>query len=480
MGQEPGQYLDANEAAAIDRLKALLAIPSISTDQAYAKAVAQAAQWVAERLRECGLSTQVVPTDGHPVVLGTSNDDPAADPTPTVLFYGHYDVQPPDPLEKWTSPPFEPTVRDGHLFARGACDDKGQICCFLEALRAWRQTRGRLPLPVKVLIEGEEECGSPHLEPFIAAHQGDLSADIVLASDTSMWEAPPGPSGPRRSPANPRRYTPAITYALRGLLYYDLKLHGPDRDLHSGIYGGTLANPATVLTEVLGQLFDKDHRVAIAGFYDDVIQPGESEARQWSELGFDERQFLGDVGGLPPFGEAGYSTLERRWARPACDVNGLYGGYGSAGAKTVIPSFAGAKLSFRLAADQSPEKIAAAFEAWIRSHDVHGCRWELTRLGEADPVSVPIDSPWIAAAGRVIQSCAGVPAALVREGATLPVVASFKKMLGLDSLLIGFGLDSDRVHCPDEHFGLDRFKLGCKTHAALLAELASVRCANKD
>jgi len=451
-------HLDADHEHAVARMCELLSIPSVSTDPAYAQDVERAASWHSADLEALGFDTDVIAAGGHPVIAARSTDKMVENPSaPRVLFYGHYDVQPPDPLDLWTDPPFEPTVRDGKVYARGACDDKGQVMCFVEAVRAYHATGRKLPCHVTLLIEGEEECGSVTLPEVLDKHADLLEADLCVISDTSMWQGKDGAK-------------PAITYALRGLAYFDLKLHGPSRDLHSGVYGGTLANPATLLTRVLGKLFDDDNRVTIPGFYDDVEALSEEERESWQSLGFDESQYLGDVG-AQPFGEAGFNTLERRWARPSCDVNGLYGGYMGEGAKTVIPAFAGAKVSFRIPAHMDPRKLAESFETWVKSHDVGGCRWEITRHGEAYPVATPTDSPWVQAASNAIESVVGGPPALMREGATIPVVADFKTKLGLDTLLIGFGLNSDAIHSPDEHFGLDRFLLGCKCHAALLQTL---------
>ena len=387
-----------------------------------------------------------------------------------MLFYGHYDVQPPDPLDGWTTGAFEPTVRDGKLYARGASDDKGQIMMFLEALKAYRDTDTPLPCHVTVMIEGEEECGSVSLPAFLeSSHKlfgrrsrsrlrtGTADNTVCVVSDTCMWDAD----------------TPAITYALRGLVYFDVKLHGPSRDLHSGVYGGSLANPATQLARVLGKLHDDNGRITIPGFYDDVAELTQDVKDEFARLNFDENAFTGDVGATP-FGEAGFDTLERRWVRPACDINGLYGGYMGEGAKTVIPTFAGAKVSFRIPADMDPGKVAQQFTDWIRSQNVGGCRWELENHGEAWPVAVANDSPWLAAASRALEATAGKKPALVRDGATIPVIADFKNQLGIDTLLIGFGLNGDNIHSPDEHFALDRFHLGCRTHAALLAEIGAM------
>jgi len=453
------QYLAQDQPHAIERLKQLLAIPSVSTDPAYAADTARAAQWVADTLQDIGLETHTHSAQGHPIILAGNPENEAPPNAPHVLFYGHYDVQPPDPLEQWVTPPFEPTIRDGAIVARGSSDDKGQISCFFEALRAWKKTHGSLPLRVTVLIEGEEECGSTQLTPFIKAHRSELNADVAIISDTTMWDP----------------QTIAITYGLRGLLYFDVQLHHSNRDLHSGMYGGSLANPANILTGILGRLFDEHHRVTLPGFYDDVLKLTDDERQRWSALHFDEAGFFGAVGVQQGHGEAGYSTLERKWARPSCDINGLYGGYAGAGAKTIIPSFAGAKVSFRLAPNQDPRRIGQAFEDWLQSHDTHGCGWRITPLGHADPVVVSDHSPYVASCCQAIERSSGRSPVLIREGATIPVVADFKNLLGIDTLLIGLGLNDDRIHAPNEKFGLDNFTLGCRTHAAVLAELAKIK-----
>jgi acetylornithine deacetylase/succinyl-diaminopimelate desuccinylase-like protein len=459
-------HLTADAPQALRRLEEFLSIPSVSADPAHQGDVRRAAEWVAGQLTELGLHVEICPTAGYPVVLGRSREGDFVDAVKArsrVLFYGHYDVQPADPLELWTTPPFQPTVRHGAIYARGASDDKGQVCCFLEALRAWRKVHGALPGALTVVIEGEEEIGGVHLGAFVQARREELRADVVLVSDTALWDVP-GSGVPK----------PAITYGLRGLLYFDVQLHGPKRDLHSGVYGGTIANPAILLTQVLGQLFDGHHRITIPGFYDDVKTLGDEERKRWDELGFDEPAFLADLGLTQSYGEQGYPTLERGWSRPACDFNGLYGGYGGIGAKTIIPSFAGAKVSFRLAPGQSAAKVAKAFIHWLESWEVHGCRWKITDLGGCDPVVVPTDSPHLAAAARAIQSAAGQAPVFVRDGATIPVISDFKRILGLDSLLVGFGRRDDRIHSPNEKFDLSCFVLGCRTHTLMLRELAGV------
>ncbi len=457
MSDQALQHLDANRDQRIARLCEYLKIESVGTDSAFDAQTQHAAQWTAEQLRACGLSVEVIDTPGNPIVLAKTKHAPAG--APRVLFYGHYDVQPADPVGLWTTPPFEPTVRatpagQPAIYARGASDDKGQVMCFIEALRAWRETAGALPIDITVLIEGEEESGSRNLEPFIDEHRGDLAADIAVVSDTSMWD-----DG-----------QPAITYALRGLLYFDVKLHGPSRDLHSGVYGGTIANPANELAKVLGQLFDAEHHVTIPGFYDDVAGPGSEELAQWAELSFDAQAWADSVGAGQPFGEAGFDTLQRRWSRPSCDVNGLYGGYMSAGAKTVIPSFVGAKVSFRLAPDQQPDAIAESFGRWLEDRTPIGCRWEITEWGRATPVMVSTDSSYLDAARRAMATGCGTEPVLVREGATIPVVGTLKDKLGIDTLLMGFGKHDDAIHSPDEKFELACFDMGCRSHAALLGE----------
>ncbi len=453
------EQLDGDDSEAIARLCEFLSIASISTDPAFDDHCQAAAEWLAERLQRLDLDARIMATDGHPAVVATS--DEAGPDAPTVLFYGHYDVQPPDPLDKWLSPPFSPAIRDNRIYARGASDDKGQVMCFVEAVRAWRLAGEKLPANLRIVIEGDEECGSVGLDSFLAQHRDLLAADVAVVSDTSVWT--PGSS--------PDQSIPAITYGLRGLLFYDIQLHGPSRDLHSGVYGGTMANPATELALVLGQLFDADRRINMDGFYDDVIEPTDEERRMWAELDFDDGRFAESIGVDTLHGEAGYSTLERRWVRPSCDVNGLYGGYMGAGGKTVIPMFAGAKVSFRLAANQNPRKIAALFGTWLEDRTPPGCRWQINEHGRAAPIVIPLDSPYLGAAKRAMADGFGKQPVFVREGATIPVVAAFRQVLGIDTLLVGFGRTDDAIHSPNEKFELDNFRKGCRTHAVLLAEL---------
>ncbi|MEM9252600.1 MAG: M20/M25/M40 family metallo-hydrolase [Planctomycetota bacterium] len=450
----------------VQRLLDYLRIPSVGTDSAYDAETRRAAEWTRDHLATSGLTTEIIETPGQPCVLGVSPAEmiaPGGEDV-TVLYYGHFDVQPPDPLDLWESPPFEPTLRDAPtpgdgpaIYARGASDDKGQILSIMESIRRAVADGGKLPCRVKVLVEGEEEAGSVHLNDVLDQHKGALAADIVVVSDNAMW-----------SPD-----TVAITYGMRGLVYFDLKLHGPSRDLHSGVYGGALANPATLMARVLGRLFDDDNRIAIPGFYDDVDAVSDEEIARWEALGYDEAADLGAVGATP-FGEAGLTTLQRRWARPSCDVNGLYSGYMGEGAKTVIPAMAGAKVSFRLPTSMDPTKVAKQFTDWLAAQDVGGCRWEVTNHGEAFPCMTPIDSPFMQPAVEALAASSGAPPVLVREGATIPVGAEFKRRLGIDTLFVGFGLHADALHSPNESFSLRRYGLAIDSHVALLEALAKV------
>jgi acetylornithine deacetylase/succinyl-diaminopimelate desuccinylase-like protein len=458
------KQLDTNRDQRIERLCEYLRIESIGTDSAYDAQTRTAADWTAEQLRTAGLTVEVHDTPRNPIVLAQSTNTP--DGAPHVLFYGHYDVQPPDPVDKWTTPPFEPTLRDTPdgapaIYARGSSDDKGQVMCFIEAVRAWHKVHGDSPLPIHliVLIEGEEESGSTNLEAFVESHRDELSADIAVVSDSSMWD----------------NGTPAITYALRGLLYFDIKLIGPGRDLHSGVYGGTIANPANELVKVLGKLLDDNHHVTIPSFYDDVDTPGDDELQQWRALGFDDQKWAASVGASAVHGEHGFDTLQRRWSRPSCDINGLYGGYMGEGAKTVIASYVGAKVSFRLAPRQSAARIAQLFEQWLHDHTPTGCRWEIQEWGRAEPVIVSTDSPYLDAARRAMTIGCDAEPVLVREGATIPVIGTFKQSLGIDTLLMGFGKNDDAIHSPNEKFELACFDMGCRSHAALIDQLRRLK-----
>ncbi len=444
---------------AVERLCALLRIPSIGTDPAYRAETLKAAEWLVEDLRSIGFEAGLRETPGQPAVIA-HHPGPGGD-GPRLLYYGHYDVQPAEPLELWSTPPFEPAIVDGahgrRVVARGAVDDKGQTMTFIEAFRAWQAVHGMLPVAVTVFLEGEEESGSPSLEGFLRDHRGELQADACIVSDTNMWDIE----------------TPALGVMLRGLLYIELTLQGPGQDLHSGLYGGAVPNPLNVLTGILGDLHDGNGMVQIPGFYDDVDDLG-GLVEEWRALDFDDAGFLGNAGLAHGHGEAGRSTLERIWSRPTLDLNGLQGGYTGAGAKTVIPAKAMAKLSCRLVPGQDPGKVGAALERFVKDRLPKDCRVTCQELGAAPAIVVPTESPFLRAAEAALLDVFGRPPILVGMGGSIPAVGAIREHLGIDSILMGFGLDDDRVHAPDEKFELRCFLNGMQSHAALLARLADM------
>jgi len=452
-------HLVAGREPAIERWKELLRIPSIGTDPARNADTRRAAEWLVENLRAIGFDAALRETAGQPMVVG-HHPGPGDGGGPRVLYYGHYDVQPVEPLELWLSPPFEPTMLTTEvgqrLVARGAVDDKGQVMTWLEALRAWHDVHGAPPVPVSVFLEGEEESGSASLVPFLEANRAELAADICVVSDTGMWDIE----------------TPAIATMLRGLIYVELTLYGPSRDLHSGMYGGAVPNPLNILTRVLGQLHDATGRVQIPGFYDDVREL--EEARAWAELPFDETDFLAGAGITEPFGEAGRSTLERIWSRPTCDINGIWGGYTGPGSKTVIPAEARAKLSCRLVPDQDPQRILERLRSFLDERTPAECRWEIELHGISPAIRLPADSPYLEAAKRALEAVFARPPLMIGMGGSIPAVEAIKRLLGMDSLLVGFGLADDLVHSPNEKFELRCFEAGMQTHARLLAELSKL------
>lgn len=452
--------IDRSLDRSIERLVEFLRIPSISTDPAFAPQVKRCAEWIAEQLRECGFEATVHATNGHPMV--TAHAPGPAPTSPTILYYGHYDVQPPDPLELWESPPFEPVIREGprgrRIVARGAVDDKGQVMTFVEAFRAWRSVHGSLPCAVTVILEGEEESGSRSLVPFLESHAKQLAADTCVVCDTGMWDID----------------TPAITAMLRGLVYAEIVLKGPSHDLHSGMYGGTLRNPINALASIIAALHDRRSRVTLRGFYDRVIPVPAELAARWKALPFDETEFLDTAGMRAGWGEEGFSMLERMWARPTCDCNGIIGGYTGVGGKTVIPAQASTKLSFRLVPDQNPAEIFDALDDFVREHTPEGFRAEVMRHSGSPAVRVPIDSPWLAAAGRGLERVFRTPPAIIGTGGSIPAVGDFKRVLGVDALLVGFGLDDDRVHSPNEKFEVACLDRGIRSHVAMLEEFAAL------
>jgi acetylornithine deacetylase/succinyl-diaminopimelate desuccinylase-like protein len=464
--------LKKSEKEGIARWMDWLRIPSVSTEPRHAPDCRKAAEWCAARLREAGFKADIHDTgspkgSGRPIVLAECAGPPGS-AGPHVLFYGHYDVQPADPVELWESPPFEPVIRPAtpggpgeRVVARGANDDKGQVSTFLEAALAWKKTAGAVPIRITALIEGEEESGSVNLEAFLHEHAAALrEADVCVISDTGM----------------PSATQPAITYGVRGLVYYEVILHGPDQDLHSGLWGGRCPNPINELTKVLARLWDADRRVTIPGFYDRVREPSAQERAAWAKLPFDQKAALKKIGMGPEadVGEKGWTPLEREWARPTAEINGVFGGYQGAGAKTVIPAKAGAKVSFRLVDDQDPADIGKRFEQWLRSNTPPGCRWEITNLSGGPPGTVRTDSPHLEAARRALEKAAGVAPALIKSGGSIPVVGLLKSILGLETILMGFGLDDDRVHSPNEKFELACWRMGAAAHVWLMEELANL------
>jgi acetylornithine deacetylase/succinyl-diaminopimelate desuccinylase-like protein len=448
--------IDRELDRSIERLFALLRIPSISTDAAYRDACRRAAEWLARELAALGFEADVRATKGHPMVVAHGGPRGGA---PRVLFYGHYDVQPPDPLELWESPPFEPRLVGANgarrIVARGVADDKGQLMTFIEACRAFVTAEGKLPLPITILLEGEEETGSPSLQPFLDAHKDELAADVAFVCDTDMWDAT----------------TPAITTMLRGLVLEEVIVEAADRDLHSGLFGGAAINPIRVLARVLADIHGADGHIAIPGFYDGVGELDAEIAAQWRALDFDERRFLGDLGLRSAAGEKGRSVLEQIWARPTCDVNGIIGGYTGAGSKTVIPARASAKVSFRLVGRQDPAAVREAFRAFVRARLPADCKTEFIAQGASPALQLPLASPYLAKTRSALADEWGRAPVLKGSGGSIPIVGAFKRDLGMDSLLVGFGLDDDRIHSPNEKYELASFHKGARSWARILAAL---------
>ena len=450
--------IDADQGPALDRLFQLLAIPSISAISAHHPDCERAADWLAAQLTELGFEAKKHPTDGRPMVVGHAK---ASRPEgPHVLFYGHYDVQPVDPLQLWRNPPFEPKLESGphgdRILARGASDDKGQLMTFLEACRAFKAFGGP-PCAITVLLEGEEETGSESLEPFLAKNAAMLKADVALVCDTGMWG----------------RDTPAITTALRGLVGEEVILRGANRDLHSGIYGGAAVNPIHVLSRILGSLHDENGAIALPGFYEGVEELPEEIAEQWRALDFDAAAFLGAVGLTTPAGERDRTPLEQLWSRPTCDVNGVSGGYSGEGIKTVLPAEARAKVSFRLVGDQKSERVAQTFRAFVTSRLPPDVKAEFIGHGGSGAISLPVKNEALRIARRALEAEWGKPAALVACGASIPIVGSFKRELNMDSLLVGFAYEDDQIHSPNEKYERVSFHKGARSWARILAALAA-------
>ncbi len=450
--------IDADLDASLARLFDFLKIQSISTDPAYADQCKTAANFVAKDLATLGLKAEVRPTSGHPVVIAKPEKQNGG---PRVLFYGHYDVQPVDPLELWTTPPFDPRIEDlgeGRkiIVARGACDDKGQLMTFVEACRAWKAVTGTLPLDITMMIEGEEECGSKSLFPFVKDNADEFKLDMALVCDTAMWS----------------RTTPSVTTSLRGLVYEDVKVTAADRDLHSGSFGGAAQNPIRVLAKALAAIHDDNGRITIPGFYDGVPELPADIKADLKALNLTAEEFLGQIGLKIPVGEKDRLLIEMISTRPACDVNGIIGGYTGEGAKTVIPSEAKAKVSFRLVGDQDPAKVRDAFRDFIRARVPADCKVEFENHGCAPALQLPFDSPALVKARKALQEEWGHKAVTVGAGGSIPIVGDFKRVLGMDSIMVGFALDDDRVHSPNEKYDLSSFHKGTRSWARIIAALA--------
>ncbi len=441
------EYIESNKEKFKEELFELLRIPSISTDSQRKDNIRSAAEFLKGQLGALELDrAEIFETDGNPIVYGELITDEAK---PTVLVYGHYDVQPPDPLELWETKPFEPTVRDGNIYARGASDDKGQSFTHLKALEAYRKSDSEFPVNIKFIYEGEEEIGSPHLVPFIKGHKEMLECDMVLISDTAMFAED----------------TPSITYGLRGLCYMQVELTGPNRDLHSGVYGGAIENPANALSEIIAKLKDDDGVIQIPGFYDDVQNLSDEEREAFKKLPFDKEAYKKDLDLKALHGEKGYSTLERATARPSLDVNGLWSGYQGEGAKTVLPSKAGAKISMRLVPDQYPKKIAELFTDYVQSLVPDTMKVTIEEHHGGHPAITDLNFYGLKAAAKAFEEVYDKEPLFAREGGSIPIVADFKKVLGAETILIGFGLNSDAIHSPNEKFALKDFYRGIRTSA---------------
>ena len=448
---------DANLDGALDRLFDLLRLKSISTDSAYDVEVAKAADWLRGELETLGFEASVRPTTGHPMVVA-HHDGPEG--APHVLFYGHYDVQPVDPLELWESDPFEPSIAEVNgakrIRARGASDDKGQLMTFVEACRAWKEAEGHLPCCVTILFEGEEESGSPSLTPFLEANADELRADIALVCDTSMWDAK----------------TPSITTTLRGLTGEEITIHAASRDLHSGYYGGAAQNPIHVLARILAGLHDEDGRVTLENFYDGVDEVPEGIAAQWEKLGATAERFLGEIGMKHLSGEKGRSVLEVTWSRPTAEVNGIIGGYTGEGFKTVIPAKASAKVSFRLVGDQDPEAVVKALHKHVHAHLPEDCRVTFEGHGRSKATRLDWELPQLKVAAKALEEEWGRETAITGGGGSIPIVGHFKTLLGMDSLLIGYALSDDAIHSPNEKYEVQSFAKGIRSWARVLGALA--------
>ncbi|MBI4428064.1 MAG: dipeptidase [Ignavibacteriales bacterium] len=446
-------FVESNKDRYLSELKDFLAIPSVSSQSEHNKDTRACAEWVASQMRTIGMNNvQIFETPGHPIVYC---DWLAAAGKPTVLFYGHYDVQPVDPVNLWTSPPFEAAIRGENLYARGSADDKGQVYIHLKAIESYMKNSGNLPVNIKMIIEGEEEVGSANLDNFVKGKKDLLKADLVLISDSAMFA----------------RGVPSVCYGLRGLAYMEVEVTGSKSDLHSGSFGGSVHNPIQALSETISMLHDKNGRIAIKGFYNDVRPLSKAERTAYKKLPWNDKKYAKDLGAKQLYGEKGYTTLERLWARPTLECNGIWGGYTGEGAKTVLPAKAFAKISMRLVPDQSSDRAAKLFERQIKRIAPKTVDVKVRALHGGEPAITPIDSPGVQAAVAALEKGFGKKPLYQREGGSIPIVVQFKRILGLDTVLLGFGLPDENAHAPDEHINLDNFFGGIRTSIHFYNEL---------
>jgi len=450
------QYVEKNYDNFVNTLKELLKIPSVSAQSKYKEDVKSCARFLAGQLEGIGLSPKIIETPGHPIVYCQYEDDPHA---PTALIYGHYDVQPVDPLNLWKSPPFEPLIDNDIIYARGAADDKGQLLIHLKAVESFMKTQGQVPINFKMVLEGEEEVQSVNLDDFLEKNREMLKSDFAIISDTAMF----GPD------------MPALTYSLRGIAIAEIEVTGPNRDLHSGSYGGAVPNPIHALAQIISACHDEDYRITIPGFYDDVLDIEEWERKAFKDLPFDENKFLKEVGSQGLVGEKGYSSLERRSARPTFEVNGIYGGYDGEGSKTIIPSWAGAKITMRLVPNQDPFKICDLLEKYLHSIKPEGITLRVKTGGGAKPALISKDNPIMQAAAQALKEGFGKDPYFIREGGSIPIVNIFKEVLGIDTILLGFCQPDCNAHSPNEWLALNDFKRGIISTINLYKKLAEMR-----
>jgi acetylornithine deacetylase/succinyl-diaminopimelate desuccinylase-like protein len=456
------QGVDAALDDSLARLFELLRFPTVATDPAFHGACRDASAWLKDLLDGMGFDARIEATTGQPVIVAEYAPKGLPSHAPRILFYGHYDVQPADPVELWESPPFEPQLRKGadgeaRIFARGACDDKGQLMTFLEASRAWMKAKGSLPFRLTILLEGDEEGDSTHLDRYVEKNRAKLKADVAFICDTGMWDA----------------RTPAITTRLRGCIAEEIVISGPSKDLHSGLYGGPARNPIRVLTKVLGELHDRNGRVAIPGFYDGVDPVPAATRRQWKSLNFPAKKYLKGVGLSIPAGEKGFPVHEQMWSRPTAEINGIYSGYTGAGSKTVLPAEAMAKLTFRLVGRQNPTRIRKGLRQFVKARLPADCKVSYkSESGDSMAVTVAENNPWVRLEGQALRDEWGRAPILMADGASIPVVGTFKSLLGIDTLLVGFGLEDDSVHSPNEKYNLSSYRKGIRSWARIIAGLA--------